>query len=244
MDSVSFIDIATAFGIGFLTFISPCILPVIPSYLAYISGTSFEELSGENVSPQVRKRTVTHSIMFVIGFSIIFTALGATASLIGSFLKAHIDVITKIAGFIVFFFGLHLAGVIKLTFLMQEHRMEVKEKPAGLIGSLLVGMAFGAGWTPCVGPMLGTAFALASTKDTMWAGVILLFAFSLGLGIPFILSALAFNSFMTYSAKFRRHLETFTKISGVFLMIIGITLFMGWFSKLSTWIMSMFPSAE
>lgn len=227
------IEIATAFGVGFLTFISPCVLPIIPSYLAYISGTSFDDLSDETKAAKLRKTIFLHSLSFVIGFTLIFVALGATATLIGSFLRNHLNVIIKIAGAVVFFFGLHLAGILKLNLLMKDHRVELKEKPAGFIGSILVGMAFAAGWTPCVGPLLGTALTLASTKDTVTSGIILLSVFALGLGVPFIIASIAFGSFLKYTMKFKRYLQYFTTAAGVFLMIIGITLFMGWFGALS-----------
>lgn len=233
-------DVAVTFGIGILTFVSPCVLPIIPSYLAYISGTSFEDLTDETKTSEIRKKTFIHSLMFVLGFSIIFIVLGASATLIGKFLQKHINILMKIAGVLIFFFGLHLAGILKLQFLMQEHRVDVKEKPAGLVGSLLVGLAFGAGWSPCVGPLLGSALALASTKQTVGAGIILLGAYSLGMGIPFILAALAFNHFMAASKKMRRYMETFTKAAGVFLMIMGIVMFMGWFDLISMWIQGLF----
>ncbi|MFP4496712.1 MAG: cytochrome c biogenesis CcdA family protein [Vulcanimicrobiota bacterium] len=239
MNNVGAVEIGTSFGIGFLTFISPCVLPIIPSYLAYITGTSFEDLTDKEKKDKLKFITLKHSIMFVLGFGLIFTLLGATATMIGSFLREHMAVINKIAGIIVFFFGLHLAGIIKLSFLMQEHRMEVKNKPAGYFGSFLVGLAFGAGWTPCVGPLLGTAFALASTHSTVLSGVLMLGAFSLGLGIPFILASLAFNTFLDYSKKFKRHLNIFTTIAGVFLMLIGVTLFFGWFGYISAWLTSL-----
>jgi cytochrome c-type biogenesis protein len=222
-----------AFAAGFLSFISPCILPIIPSYIAYITGVSFEELTDKEKSLQVRKKVLTHSLLFVMGFSLIFVMLGATATTVGAFLRQHLNIITKIAGVIIFLLGLHLTGLIKVKFLMQEHRMDVKEKPAGLIGSLLMGIAFGAGWTPCVGPFLASALALASSKGTAVDGIILLGGYSIGLGIPFILAALGMNTFMSYSQKIKKHFQIFTTASGVLLMIMGILVFTGLFGDLS-----------
>jgi cytochrome c-type biogenesis protein len=230
---VSVLETLGAVGAGFLSFISPCILPIIPSYIAFITGVSFEELTDEEKSAQVRKKILTHSLLFVLGFSIIFVLLGASATTIGSLLKQHMNMITKVAGAIVFFFGLHLTGLIKINFLMQEHRVDVRQKPAGLIGSLLMGMAFGAGWTPCVGPFLGSALALASSKGTVADGIILLGGYSLGLGIPFILAALGMNKFLKYAGKLKKHFHIFTIASGALLMIMGILLFTGIFTDLS-----------
>ncbi len=238
--AIGITDIATTFGIGVLTFISPCVLPIIPSYLAYISGTSFDDLTDETKTAQIRLKTFLHSLMFVLGFSLIFIILGATATFIGSFLNEHLSIIVKVAGALVIFFGLHLAGWVRIPFLMQEHRMDVKEKPAGLAGSFLVGLAFGAGWTPCVGPMLGTALGLASTKDTVTAGIVLLGAYALGMGIPFLIASLAFNHFLAYSQKIKRHMETITKGAGIFLILVGILMVTGLFAPITMWFQGLF----
>lgn len=241
-NSISFAEILTYFLGGIISFISPCVFPIIPSYIAYITGISFEDLTDESKAKQIRKKTILHSIMFVLGFSIIFITLGATATLIGSFLTRHMAIIMKGAGVIIIIFGLHLAGIIQIPFLMAEHRVEMKEKPVGYLGSFLMGLAFGAGWTPCIGPLLGTALVYASSKDTVWAGVIMLSAYSLGLGIPFILVSLTFNSFLNYSAKFRKYLRHITVFSGVLLILVGITMIMNWFSLISGWFTQFFPA--
>lgn len=238
--NIGIAEIAATFGIGFLTFVSPCVLPIIPSYLAYISGTSFEDLTDDQQTSGIRAKTFIHSLMFVLGFSLIFIILGASATFIGRFLSAHISLITKIAGAVVIFFGLHLSGLVKLNFLMQEHRMDVKEKPAGLAGSFLVGLAFGAGWTPCVGPLLGTALGLASTKDTVLSGIVLLGAYAMGMGLPFLLASLAFNHFLSYSKKLKKYMDKFTMASGIFLIVMGVLMISGLFGPLSSWIQGIF----
>jgi cytochrome c-type biogenesis protein len=233
-------EVATTFGAGILTFISPCVLPIIPSYLVYISGASFDDLADQEKFSRLRMTTFFHSLMFVLGFSLIFVILGASATFIGRFLSAHTDIVLKVSGAVVFFFGLHLSGLVKLGFLMQDHRLDVKTKPAGFLGSFLVGLAFGAGWTPCVGPLLGTALGLASTQGTVWSGIVLLGAYAMGIGIPFIIASLTFNHFLAYSAKLKRYLNHFTVGGGIFLMIIGVLMFMGWFGLVSDWVKGLF----
>jgi cytochrome c-type biogenesis protein len=230
---VTLLETLGALAAGFLSFISPCILPIIPSYIAYITGVSFEELTDREKSLQIRKKILTHSLMFVLGFSLIFIMLGASATSIGAVLRQHLNIITKVAGVIIFLLGLHLTGLIKVNLLMQEHRMDVKQKPAGMIGSLLMGIAFGAGWTPCVGPFLASALALASSKGTVTDGIILLGGYSIGLGIPFILAALGMNTFLNYAQKIKKHFHIFTIGSGILLMIMGILVFTGLFGDLS-----------
>jgi cytochrome c-type biogenesis protein len=230
---LSIVETLGAVLAGFLSFLSPCVLPIIPSYIAYITGVSFEELTDKEKSVMVRKKIFIHSLLFVTGFSLIFVMLGATATTFGAFLRQHIVLLTRIAGTIIFILGLHLTGLIRIKFLMQDHRVDVKQKPSGMIGSFLMGLAFGAGWTPCVGPFLASALTMASTKGTAAEGMILLGSYSIGLGIPFILAALGMNTFLNYSQKVKKHFHIFTIISGGLLMLMGILMFTGLFTQIS-----------
>ena len=180
-----------ALSAGIFSFLSPCVLPLVPSYLTFVTGMSLEDLQ-EGVD---RKNTMTHAVLFVLGFSLIFILLGASASFLGQFFRAYEIWIARIGGLVIIVLGLHLAGVFRLMPLMQEKRLHLANKPAGYLGTLGVGMAFGAGWTPCIGPVLGAILTYGFSQDTMWAGVGLLAVYSLGLAIPFLIEALALNCF-------------------------------------------------
>ena len=240
MTPTSNISIFIAFTAGLLSFVSPCVLPLIPSYLTYITGVSFDEL----VDPQeklVRRQTLIHSLLFILGFSLVFTVLGASATYIGNFFRQNQDLIRKIGGLIVIVLGIHISGVIKLKFLEKEKRLELKNRPLGYLGSVIVGIAFAAGWTPCIGPILASILLYASTSQKMVDGIILLVAYSLGLGVPFLISALAFNTFLAYFAKISRYLRVISIVSGIFLIVIGMMLFFNWFSTLSQYINMVIP---
>jgi len=229
------INLLTAFLFGFLSFLSPCVLPLIPSYLCYITGISFEEMSGANPEDIKKNRSLAffHSVMFVLGLAIVFTAMGASATYLSKLIFQYKYIIVKIAGVLIFLFGLYFTGLIKPRFMQAEKRVHLKAKPAGFLGSVLIGMTFGFGWTPCVGPMLGSILLIAATKNTVWAGMLLLFFYALGLGIPFILSALLFNFFLSYSKKILKHINKIVFLSGILLMLIGILMFFNLFDRLS-----------
>ncbi len=225
MEPASISYIAAFLG-GIIAFFSPCILPLIPAYFSYITGLTFNNLK-ENSSAEIRKITFLHSCFFVIGFSLVFILLGASATFLGQLLFNYQDIIRKIGAILIIFFGFYIAGWINLPFLMQERKLHLKFKPAGYLGSAVVGMVFGLGWTPCVGPILGSILVLAGTSQNIGQGILLLTFFSLGLAIPFLMASLAFNSFLNYFNAVKKHLEIISKISGVLLIILGIFLWFG-----------------
>lgn len=226
------LGLAVAFTAGVFSFLSPCVLPLVPSYLTFVTGMSLEDLQ-EGVN---RKATFLHSLLFVTGFSAIFIVLGASASFLGQFLMLYEAWIARIGGLIIIVLGLHLAGVFRLTPLMREKRIHVNDKPAGYLGTLGVGMAFGAGWTPCIGPILGAILTYAATVETMWAGVGLLAVYSLGLAVPFLIASLALDWFLQTFQRFRKWIPVVEKASGVLLIFLGLLLITGQFTVLAAWL--------
>ena len=240
MESTSQVSLLIAFMAGVFSFISPCVLPLIPSYLTYITGISFDELV-DNRSQSVRRRTLFHSLFFILGFTLVFVALGASATYVGAFFQENQVLIRRVGGVIVILLGIHITGVIKLNLLEREKRFEFTDKPIGYLGSVLVGIAFAAGWTPCIGPILASILLYASTSENVGSGIILLVAYSMGLGVPFLISALAFNSFLTYFSKFNRYLRIVSIISGIFLIVIGFLLVFDYLSVLSQYLNMWLP---
>lgn len=232
------VGIAIAFTAGVFSFLSPCVLPLVPSYLTFVTGMSLEDLQ-EGVN---RKATFMHSMLFVVGFSVIFILLGASASFLGQFLRQYELLIARIGGVIIIILGLHLAGVFRLAPLMREKRMHLADKPAGYLGTLGVGMAFGAGWTPCIGPILGAILTYGMTQETMWAGVGLLSVYSLGLAVPFLIASLALDWFLQSFKRFRRWIPVVEKASGVLLVVLGILLLTGQFTVLASWLTRFTPA--
>lgn len=213
-----------AFFAGILSFLSPCVLPLIPSYVSFITGISFEDLTRSIDKKRITFLTITNSIAFISGFSTVFIFLGVSSSAIGSLLFQYLDVIRTIGGILVIIFGLFIAGFLKLDFLMKDKKIRLSGKPAGYVGTFLVGMTFAAGWSPCVGPMLGTILLFAGSKGSMFYGFKLLTVYSLGLAVPFFLSAVAINSFLSYSKKLVRYMRVIMIISGLVLIVFGIML--------------------
>lgn len=226
------IGITAAFIAGVLSFLSPCVLPLVPAYLSYISGSSIEELkSSKNIS--VIWRTGMRSITFVLGFSVIFVLIGAGATWLGQFLAEKLDILTKAAGVVVFIFGLHTIGFFRIKALYAEKRFHILPKNAGFFGAFLIGMMFALGWTPCIGPVLSGIIALAANSGTIHQGILLLVIYSLGLGIPFIAAGFAASTIMNYLSGIKKHFRIVEIASGVILMIIGVMIFTGSFQKLS-----------
>ncbi len=233
MSGAENVSIFVAISAGLISFLSPCILPVIPSYLAFITGISLEELSQQENLRKVRKKVIANSLMFILGFSIIFIALGASATFLGKFLFRSIRWFEIIGGVLVIILGLHFAGIFRLKFLDREKKIHLKKKPLGYLGTCLVGMAFGAGWTPCVGPILGAILAMAATTQNIFKGIALLAFYSAGLGIPFLLSAIILHKFFEYFKTIRKYFKVISVVGGVLLIIVGILLISGYFSSLS-----------
>ena len=221
MKDVSF---PLAFLAGVFSFLSPCVLPLLPSYVSFITGISFEDLKEGADKKKIRYLTITNSLAFISGFSLIFIALGASSSAVGRFLFEYQEWIRMIGGVLVIFFGLFVSGVVKLDFLTRERKFHVSGKPAGYVGSFFVGLTFAAAWTPCIGPILGTILLYASSKGSAVYGFKLLSVYSLGLAVPFFLSSLMFNSFLTYSNKIRKYMRGIMIASGLLLMVFGVLL--------------------
>jgi cytochrome c-type biogenesis protein len=234
------VTIFAALVAGMLSFLSPCVLPLVPPYLVYLTGASLERLADKQAEPQVRRETIAVALLFVLGFATVFVALGASASAIGALLRAYSYVLGKIAGVVIILMGLHFLGVTRITLLMQERRLSMP-KPVGLWGAYLMGLAFAFGWTPCIGPILGTILAIAESEQTVARGAGLLAIYSLGLGVPFLLAALAAESFATFLARFRGYLGLGEKTMGGLLVLAGIAFFAGWIGEFGTWLLQAFP---
>lgn len=225
-----------AFVAGVLSFLSPCVLPLVPSYVSFITGLSMDEL-GER-----RWTAFTHALFFVIGFTLIFLALGATATALGRFLQYNQVWLERVGGLLIVAFGLYLLGAFNWGPLARERRVHLQDKPVGYLGSLLVGLAFGAGWTPCIGPILGSILAYTSSQTTdLTQGILLLFAYSLGLAIPFLIAALAVAKFIDWFKKYRRFMPFVTKVAGGILVGVGLLLVTGYFSILANWLQGLTP---
>lgn len=213
-----------AFFAGVLSFLSPCVLPLVPGYVSLISGASVEELQ----SPERRMlRTVMlHSITFVLGFSVVFIALGAVATGVGQLVNEYHSLLTKVAGIVVIIFGLHLTGLLKIKALYADKRLHDVKGGSSAVGSFAVGFAFAFGWTPCIGPILATILVLAGAQETVWKGTLLLAVYSLGLAVPFLLTSLGVDRFLAFYGRFRRHLHAVEVLSGVLLIAIGVLIFL------------------
>jgi len=230
-----------AFIAGLISFLSPCVLPLLPSYLAFITGLSFEELTRPSSARQMRQIILTHSLLFILGFSILFTLMGASATLLGQFLATYREMIRLGGGVLIIILGLFISGLIPLGFLQKEKKWHWQHKPLGYLGTFLVGVTFAAGWTPCVGPLLSAILLYASTAENISTGIILLLIYSLGMGIPFLISSLALNSFLNAFQKAHRFIGFLTKIGGILLISIGILLITNSFDLLNEFLSRWFP---
>lgn len=230
---------AAAFA-GLLSFLSPCVLPLVPPYLTYIAGTTIEELA-EGGAKRARRDVALAAFLFVLGFSTVFVTLGATASIFGQVLRQYLNVLSMAAGVVIIAMGLHFLGVWRLAFLYREARLKV-EKPVGLWGAYVMGLAFAFGWTPCIGPILAAILALAGAEDTVGKGAALLAVYSAGLGVPFLLAAFAIEPFMGFLQKFKSKFAMVEKIVGVLLVLTGIAFLTGWLTNFSFWLLETFPA--
>jgi cytochrome c-type biogenesis protein len=225
MTALQHTSLMAAFIAGLLSFISPCVLPLVPSYLSYITGLTFNQLTDSAERQRMRKTIVINSSLFILGFATVFIAFGASASLMGQVLTDYQAIIRKIGGVLIIVFGLFLAGVLKVPSLMRERRLHFNSRPAGYLGSFLIGAAFAAGWTPCVGPVLATMLMYASTTDTLIDGMTLLAFYSFGLGLPLFLTSLGLERFLGYTKGARRYLNSVSVLSGVLLIAFGVVLY-------------------
>lgn len=223
--SIPQISLIAAFSAGLLSFVSPCVLPLVPSYISYITGLSVEQLTDASERVKFKKAIVLNSLLFIAGFSSVFIAFGASASLLGQVLITYQDHIRRFGGVLIVVFGLYLLGILNLNFLKMEHRFQFRSRPAGYLGSFLIGVAFAAGWTPCVGPVLGSILLYASTTDSLVSGVVLLTSYSLGLGLPLFLTALGVDRFLAYFKQARAYLWGVSTVSGVLLVVVGVMIY-------------------
>ena len=226
---------------GMLSFLSPCVLPLVPPYLVYLTGTSLERLAGAETKPQVRRETIAAALLFVLGFSTVFVALGASASAIGGLLRIYAGPLSIVAGVGIIIMGLHFLGLTPIAWLMREKRLEMA-KPVGLWGAYLMGFAFALGWTPCIGPILAAILAVAASETTLAKGAGLLAVYSLGLGVPFLVAALAVEPFAAFLARFRAHLGLVEKAMGGLLVLTGIAFLTGTVGEMSYWLLQTFPA--
>jgi cytochrome c-type biogenesis protein len=231
------LGLVVAFAAGLLSFLSPCVLPLVPSYIGFLTGMSLADVS-------VRRRVaLAHALLFVLGFSLVFILLGASATALGRALNYYQQWLQRIGGVLIILFGLVCLGVIKSGFLSRERRVEVERKRVGYLGSALVGMAFGAGWTPCIGPVLGAILGLAATSQDLSRGVLLLASYSAGLAVPFLLAAVALEAFLEWFQRFRRYLPWVMRVSGALLIFVGVLMVTGEFTRLAGWLQQFTPAA-
>ena len=248
-----------AFIAGVLSFISPCVLPLIPGYLSFISGVSLEEMRGMPVTAggavavstdvsaaalgnAAKRQVITTSLFFILGFSLVFVSLGASATYLGQFLMERLTIFGKIAGVLLIIFGLHTIGVFKIPFLLNEARVQANTKPASMIGAVIVGISFAFGWTPCIGPILSAILLVAAQQESVNQGIVLLSVYSLGLAIPFLLTALAINQFFVAFSKIRRHYHKIEIVSGLLMIVIGVLIFTNRFTIIAQWLTPYLPT--
>jgi cytochrome c-type biogenesis protein len=248
----------TAVGAGAISFLSPCVLPLVPPYLCYMAGVSMDDfretsrvpaaggaaggIVAVSAAPPARLALMTASMAFVLGFTTVFVALGAGASSIGGLLRAYQQELAVIAGLLIVLMGLNFLGLIRIPFLSREARFQPGGKPASAFAAYVMGLAFAFGWTPCIGPVLGPILTLAGGRETVAEGALLLGAYSLGLGIPFLVAALFSGAFMRFLGRFRMHMGTVEKLMGAFLVVAGVLFLTGGIQRASFWLLETFPS--
>lgn len=250
MDHQSFIELAywgkmlAAFVGGFLSFISPCVLPLVPSYISFVTGISFEELTDDIESKRLRKVILLNSLMFILGFSTVFVlVLGLSAQAFGYLFIEYKDIIRQVSAIIIILLGIHVIGVINIKILQRDKRLHFfSDKPQGFLGSFLVGVGFAAGWTPCIGPILSAIFTVAATTKSQFAGVALFIAYSMGLAIPFFLTSLGVNTSLKYFTHIKRHMRLVSIISGVFLIVTGVLIFSNSFAIIAGYLNTVMPN--
>jgi cytochrome c-type biogenesis protein len=237
------VTILAALLAGLVSFLSPCVLPLVPPYLVFLAGTSLERLAEAEAPPQVRRDAVIAAVLFVLGFSTVFVALGASASVVGALMRFYANELAVVAGIAIIIMGLHFLGVTPIALLYRQARIDVA-KPVGLWGAYVMGLAFALGWTPCIGPILAAILAVAATKATVAKGAGLLAVYSLGLGVPFIIAALAVEPFAAFLTCFRAHLAHVERVMGGLLVLTGIGFLAGAFTQLNSWLIETFPALQ
>ena len=244
--SIADISLWTAVLAGALSFLSPCVLPLVPPYLCYMAGISVDQFRGGQTvagggAARTRRAVFGAAFVFTLGFATVFIALGAGASSIGLALRQHIDILSRLGGIIIIIMGLHFLGVFRIGLLGREARFQGGGKPATLSGAYIMGLAFAFGWTPCIGPVLGTILGVAAARETVSDGAMLLAVYSLGLAIPFWIAAGFSSAFMSFLSRFRRHLGLMEKLMGLFLVLAGLAFVFGFISSMAIWFQETFP---
>ncbi|WP_157015723.1 cytochrome c biogenesis CcdA family protein [Mesorhizobium xinjiangense] len=235
------VSVGGALVAGLLSFVSPCVLPLVPPYLAWLAGVSFDELKSGDLEAGRKRRIVVAALAFVLGFTTVFVALGATASVVGKTIAQYFDVLSVIAGVVIIIMGLHFLGLFRIGLLYREARMHLDAKPAGPVGAYVLGLAFAFGWTPCVGPVLAAILFVAGSEGTAARGAGLLSVYSLGIGIPFLLAALFASRFLDWAARFRKHMHKVEMAMGGLLVVTGVLFITGQMSIISYWLLETFP---
>ncbi|MDO8398536.1 MAG: cytochrome c biogenesis protein CcdA [Bradyrhizobium sp.] len=241
---ISNISLVGALGAGLLSFLSPCILPLVPPYLCFLAGVSLDDLTrpGQGEASRQNWHVVALSFAFVLGFATVFVALGASASLIGKAVTAHFKTLGMIAGFIIVILGLHFLGVLRIGLLFREARFQTASKPAGYVGAYLVGLAFAFGWTPCVGPVLATILIIAGVEGSAGRGAMLLGVYAMGIGIPFLLAAFFAGHFVRLMGRMRNHMNLIEKVIGSGLVLTGVLFLTGAMPRIAGWLLQTFPA--
>ncbi len=236
------ITLGAAFIAGLVSFVSPCVLPIVPPYLAWLAGITFDELGDENADATARRRILLAALFFVLGFSTVFVMLGATASTVGRVLAQYFDILSIVAGIVILIMGLHFLGVFRIGLLFREARVQVRSKPAGPAGAYVMGLAFAFGWTPCVGPVLAAILFVAGSEGSALRGALLLAAYSFGIGLPFLLAGAFASRFLKLAGRFKRHMDKVEKAMGAMLVVTGILFMTGSMSAISQWLLETFPA--
>jgi cytochrome c-type biogenesis protein len=235
------VPIMAALIAGLVSFLSPCVLPLVPPYLVFLAGTSLERFADAEPEQRVKRETVLAAALFVLGFSTVFVALGASASVFGSLIRAYSGPLSTIAGVVIIVMGLHFLGITPIALLHRQKRLEVA-KPVGLWGAYVIGLAFAFGWTPCIGPILAAILAVAASEQTVAKGAGLLAVYSLGLGIPFMIAAFAIEPFAAFLARFKSYLHRVEQAMGALLVLTGIAFLTGSINQMSVWLLEAFPA--
>jgi cytochrome c-type biogenesis protein len=228
-------QIAVAFFAGLVSFLSPCVLPLVPGYISIVSGSSLDQLKARDKDASLLRTVLLSSVMFIVGFSITFILLGASATWLGEVLVSRRYLLDKIAGLVLIVFGIHVLGIVKINALYQDKRFHNVEKPRGVVGAFVLGLAFAFGWTPCLGPILAGILTIASTKQTVTDGMLLLGVYSAGLGIPFLLTSLALNQFLSFYGRFKKHFHAVEMVSGALVIAVGVLMITGNLTRLASW---------
>ncbi len=237
------VSLGAAVLAGVISFLSPCVLPLVPPYLCFISGLSLDEMAGRGeAAPRLQVSVLITAVAFVLGLSTVFVLLGATASSLGNALRSNLPLLSQIAGIFIIIMGLNFLGVFRLGWLARDTRYQHLARPPGLFGSYAVGVAFAFGWTPCIGPVLAAILSVAATQESVGRGMLLLCAYSIGLGVPFMLAALSIERFLKFFARFRRHFGIIERIMGVMLVVTGLMFLTGTMQSMSYWLLETFPA--